>query len=100
MIYVESSGAFGFTQAHSIYVPPGADIAGFTYAPGVYHDDFNYIGFGADGFMACPSDDNDSLQVFANMKNATVPTGDVSDCVEFAAYAYHHTGSSGAWQYT
>lgn len=101
MLYVEQSGSVGFTQAHSIYIPPGADIGGFTYAPGVYHDYYNYVGFGADGFMACPSDDSDYLQVFAAMQNATVPTGDVEDCVKFAAYAYHYDGPSPvAWQYT
>ncbi|KAK2765013.1 hypothetical protein FQN54_008712 [Arachnomyces sp. PD_36] len=99
MMYVEKSGSVGFTQAHSVSIPEGADIGGFTYAPGVYHDYYNYIGFGADGFMACPSDDSDFLQVFANFENATVPTGDVEDCIPFAAFAYHYDGPTPAWQY-
>jgi hypothetical protein len=99
IMYVERSGAVGFTQAHSIYVPPGAAISGFTYDRGVYHDYYSFNGWGASGFMACP-DEDDNWQVFAAMKNATVPSGDVRDCLKFASFAEHYNGPNpAAWQY-
>lgn len=45
--------------------------------------------------MACPTDDND-WQVFAAMRNATVPSGDVDECVGFGAITYDYSDDEGA----
>lgn len=99
-MYVEPSGAVGFTQAHSAQIPPGSAIGGFGYTPGDDHGKYTFSGFGADGFMACPHPDKDFYQVFANMKNATVPSGNVDECLGFVAMAYTYDGPTAAWQYT
>lgn len=54
--------------------------------------------FGADGFMACPTQDH-RWQVFVAMQNATVPSGNVNDCLGFSALALTYNGDIPAWQY-
>lgn len=51
--------------------------------------------------MACPDNaaDPKSWQVFADIRNATVPTGNVDDCLGFDAAAIPYNGSIPAWQY-
>lgn len=49
--------------------------------------------------MACPTLSG-LWQVFANMRNATVPRGNVSQCVGFDALAFDSDESYAAWQYT
>ncbi|PGH10542.1 hypothetical protein AJ80_07488 [Polytolypa hystricis UAMH7299] len=99
-MYVEPSGALGFTQAHSIYIPPGSIQYGFEYTPGTEFGIYGFTGFGATGWMACPVPDRPSYQVFAAMRNATVPSGDVDDCLGFSAAAIEYKGPSpAAWQY-
>lgn len=99
-MYVEPSGAVGFTQAHSAYIPPGSYIGGFTYQPGPSYGRYSFNGWGADGFMACPSPGTLFYKVFANIRNATVPTGNIDDCLGFVALAITYTGPSpAAWQY-
>ena len=51
--------------------------------------------------MACPDDDDDpkTWQVFANIDNATVPTGDIDDCVPFTANTLVFDKDPAAWQY-
>ena len=51
--------------------------------------------------MACPDDDDDpkTWQVFANIRNATVPTGDIDDCVPFRANTLVFDNNPAAWQY-
>ncbi|EEP78741.1 hypothetical protein UREG_03587 [Uncinocarpus reesii 1704] len=99
-MYVEPSGAVGFTQAHSAAIPPGSYIGGFTYAPGPNYGVYSFKGWDADGFMGCPNPKSGFYQVFANMKNATVPTGNIKDCLSFTALAVNYTGPSpAAWQY-
>jgi hypothetical protein len=39
--------------------------------------------FNAQGLMACPLGANGLWQVFAAMNNATVPQGNVSECLGF-----------------
>ncbi|WEW61453.1 hypothetical protein PRK78_006943 [Emydomyces testavorans] len=99
-MYVEPSGAVGFTQAHSASIPPGSYIGGFKYRPGPGHGVYSFTGWGATGFMACPSPKAKYYQVFANIKNATVPSGNIKDCLGFVALAFNYTGPSpAAWQY-
>ncbi|RAH56716.1 hypothetical protein BO85DRAFT_520836 [Aspergillus piperis CBS 112811] len=106
-IYVDPTGALKFVEAHTSYMDPGASTSTFCYTPGTSYGKWTYTGFGATGFMACPLDEDEEVnggawQVFAAMKNATVPSGNVSDCLQFEALAYPwvSNGSSiAAWQY-
>ena len=101
LMYVEPGGAVGYTQAHSAFIPPGSDTTGFTLTrAGRDHARWSFEGFGARGFMGCPSADRSFYQVFAAMENATVPTGNVHDCLKFRAIATAFTGGFAAWQYT
>ncbi|KAL4782527.1 hypothetical protein BJX76DRAFT_332507 [Aspergillus varians] len=100
-IYVAPSGALKFTQAHSANIPPGSSYGPFEYTPGAQGSAFgyyNYSGWGASGFMACPTDD-DRWQVFGALRNATVPSGDVDDCLGFSALAVPSNLTGQTWQY-
>ncbi|KAL4802801.1 hypothetical protein BDV18DRAFT_61396 [Aspergillus unguis] len=107
-IYVAPSGALKFTQAHSANIPPGSSYGPFAYEAGSPDQVFGYYtykGWGADGFMACPTEpeaeyspDNE-WQVFAALQNATVPSGDVNDCLGFSALAVPTNQTGAAWQY-
>ncbi|KAI9369309.1 hypothetical protein BJX61DRAFT_545698 [Aspergillus egyptiacus] len=101
-IYVSPEGALKFTQAHSAYIPPGSSYGPFEYVPGAPGSVFGhyvYSGWGTSGFMACPTED-DRWQVFAALQNATVPSGDVADCLGFSAMAVPTNQTGAAWQYT
>ncbi|KAJ5166287.1 uncharacterized protein N7482_005068 [Penicillium canariense] len=116
-IYVDRAGALSFTTPHSGYIPPGSSQGPFKYTPGQSFGTWTYSGQGASGFMACPAPANstavgrhvrrqaplrtDRWQVFAALQNATVPTGNVSDCLGFDALAIGLNISSDhlAWEY-
>lgn len=102
-VYVNPDGALSFTQAHSAYIPPGSALGPFEYVPGDRFGRYLFTGWGASGFMACPNLDRD-WQVFAAVQNASVPSGDVRDCLGFEALAIPWDGEGGfdvaAWQYT
>jgi hypothetical protein len=101
-MYVEPSGAVGFTQAHSASIPPGSFIGGFTYrriSGAAFDGIYGFAGWGETGFMACPTPGGHDHQVFANIGNATVPTGNVRDCIGFSALGLVYEGPIGAWQY-
>ena len=97
-IYVDPSGALSFTQAHSAFIPAGSALGGLQYEAGQPWSHYTFNGWGASGFMACPTDDN-RWQVYAAMQNATVPSGNVDDCLGFSAMALTYTGPVPAWQY-
>ncbi|EGD93305.1 secreted protein [Trichophyton mentagrophytes] len=101
-MYVEPSGKLGFTQAHSASIPPGSHVGGFAYKPlNKKSGSFYFGGWGATALMACPVPDSKYYQVFANIKNAMVPGGDVKKCVEFVGVAKEYKGTTpAAWQYT
>ncbi len=85
-------------------MPAAAVACPFTYtkAPGAYIGRLLMgIGapFGITGFMACPTRSQAVYQVFANLQNATVPLGNVSQCLGFDALA-GDTPDLGAWQYS
>ncbi|EED19212.1 IgE-binding protein [Talaromyces stipitatus ATCC 10500] len=98
-VYVDPSGALSFTQAHSAYIPEGSVQGPFTYTPGQPFGTYTTGAFGSTGFMACP--DNAAAptkwQVFAAIQNATVPTGNVGDCLGFDAAAIEYSGEIPAW---
>jgi hypothetical protein len=101
-VYAAPNGLISYTQAHSVSMPPGSILCPFTYQK-QDGDAFGTLStnvFGARGLMACPTDDY-QWQVFAAMPNATVPSGDVDDCVGFGAltYDYEEDGAA-AFQYT
>ncbi|KAL6237169.1 hypothetical protein BDW75DRAFT_92165 [Aspergillus navahoensis] len=100
-IYVAPTGALKFTQAHSAYIPPGSSYGPFEYVPGPEGSVFGhymYSGWGASGFMACPTEDN-RWQVFGALQNATVPSGNVEDCLGFSAIAVPSKLVGQTWQY-
>ncbi|KAJ6011615.1 hypothetical protein N7451_003027 [Penicillium sp. IBT 35674x] len=97
-VYVDPTGALSFTQAHSASIPAGSAVGGLVYETGQPWSHYSFNGWGAQGFMACPTTDN-RWQVFAAMQNATVPSGDVADCLGFSAIALTYSGDIPAWQY-
>ncbi|PTU23511.1 hypothetical protein P175DRAFT_0500074 [Aspergillus ochraceoroseus IBT 24754] len=100
-IYVSPEGALKFTQAHSAYIPTGSSLGPFEYeagAPGSAFGHYLYTGWGASGFMACPTSD-EKWQVFAALQNATVPSGSVDDCLGFSALAVPTDDAGNTWQY-
>lgn len=98
-VYIGPHGALRFTQAHSAFIPPGSSLGPFEYQPGHPYSFYSYSGWGASGFMACPSKNHKRWQVFADIQNATVPTGHVKDCLGFEALALTYKGETPAWQY-
>ncbi|PYI07363.1 hypothetical protein BO78DRAFT_460537 [Aspergillus sclerotiicarbonarius CBS 121057] len=109
-IYIDPTGAVKFVEAHTTYIPSGASTSTFCYTPGTTYGYWTYTGLGATGFMACPITstgeeevaDAGPYQVFAAMGNASVPTGNVADCLGFEAVAVGWNGAEGsvaAWQY-
>lgn len=101
-VYVGPQGGLRFTQAHSAFIPRGSSLGPFKYKPESDEPFGQYLfkGWGASGFMACPTKHGDRWQVFAAIQNATVPTGNVNDCLGFFAAAVTHKGPPSAWEYT
>ncbi|KAJ5963946.1 uncharacterized protein N7479_003822 [Penicillium vulpinum] len=97
-VYIDPNGALSFTQAHSANIPQGSSRGPFQYAVGDPWSHYTFNGWGASGFMACPADDN-RWQVFAAIQNATVPHGNVDECLGFSATAITYEGDVPAWQY-
>ncbi|KAI2787260.1 hypothetical protein POX_f07623 [Penicillium oxalicum] len=124
-LYVDRTGALSFTRPHSSYIPPGSSVGPFKVHPGRNFGTWTYKGQGASGFMACPapastnstmasgrrrlsrqqggsvSVQHSRWQVFAALRNATVPTGNVDDCLGFEALAIktNLTSDELAWEY-
>ena len=96
LVYVETNGALGFTQAHSAFIPPGAVISSFTVTPGASFGTLGFSGLGANGFLACPSANGSApYQILAN-----VAGGNFVNCLGFDALTTSFAGGFGAWQYT
>lgn len=111
-IYVDPKGALRFTTPHSAYEPAGSSDGPFAYTPGTTFGHWSYTGQGASGFMACPSSNGTvttrrarraaaapKYQVFAALQNATVPSGNVADCIGFDALAVAANGTTPTWEY-
>ena len=96
MVYVETSGALGFTQAHSAFIPPGAVTGPFITTPGVAFGTLSFTGLGATGFVACPSANGGApWQIFADVMG-----GNFTNCLGFDALLSPFTGGAAAWEYT
>ncbi|CAI7645928.1 unnamed protein product [Penicillium glandicola] len=113
-IYVDDKGALRFTSPHSAYEPTGSSDGPFVYTPGASFGRWSFSGQGASGFMACPTINatagyrrsrrgvvvTPQWQVYAALKNATVPSGKVDDCLGFDALAVAvNTTLPVAWEY-
>ncbi|QKX57177.1 uncharacterized protein TRUGW13939_04285 [Talaromyces rugulosus] len=100
-LFVKSSGAVSYTSPHSISMPSGSQQGPFDWVKGSPFGRYTTTSFGADGFMACPdySTNTTAWQVFAAIKNATVPTGNVEDCLGFDALTTPYSGSIPTWEY-
>ena len=102
-VYIDpTTGAVGFTQAHSGSMPDKAILKGWTYTPPAKDASFGYL-TRPRGFLACSEkgDANEGpWQVFVDLKTVKHPAG---ECLGFSALAV--TGpedgeQAGAWQYT
>jgi hypothetical protein len=82
-------------------MPSGSQQGPFDWFKGSPFGRYSTTSFGAEGFMACPdySAKTTAWQVFAAIKNATVPTGNVSDCLGFDALTTSYSGSIPTWEY-
>ncbi|KAJ5242043.1 uncharacterized protein N7469_000370 [Penicillium citrinum] len=111
-IYVDASGALSFTQPHSAYIPEGSSEGPFKYTPGK-DGGLGSWSYG-NGFIACPTSNATATpysrrraasaakwQVFSAQKNATVPTGNINDCLGFDALTVpiNTTITQPAWEY-
>ncbi|KIW10198.1 hypothetical protein PV08_11159 [Exophiala spinifera] len=101
-IYVTRNGEIGYTEAHSAFRPAGSVLCPFRYQKNAQapFGRLTIDAFGSDGFMACPTEESGIWQVFANMANATVPRGNVSQCLGVDAIAIDSSQLFAAWQYT
>ncbi|KEF62759.1 uncharacterized protein A1O9_00732 [Exophiala aquamarina CBS 119918] len=101
-VYALPNGELQFTSAHSNLIPAGAVSQPFVYVPqpDAQYGTVTTYAFGADGFMACPTQGSIAYQVFINIPNAVVPLGDVTACVPVSPLAVTYTqGTAAAWQY-
>ncbi|KAL8685469.1 MAG: hypothetical protein Q9218_007740 [Villophora microphyllina] len=106
-IYVSSTGALGFTQAHSGLIPDGAALQTFNATMGPENGPlghFTFEGLGATGFIACPvSKGKGPYQVFADvkgLKDGDVPSKCKEDCLGFDALTAPFGQEASAWQYS
>ncbi|KAL8705726.1 MAG: hypothetical protein Q9201_001160 [Fulgogasparrea decipioides] len=107
LVYVSPTGALGFTQAHSAYIPPGSALQ--TFNATVTSDNgpighFTFEGLGATGFIACPASKGQGpWKVFADiegLKDEDVPSKCKNDCLGFSALTAPYSNEAAAWQYT
>lgn len=82
-------------------MPTGSVQGSLTNTPGCPLGSLTSNAFGATGFMACPDNASNpsKWQVFVAIQNATVPTGNVADCLGFDAGTSAYSGDIPAWQY-
>jgi hypothetical protein len=106
--WVDQGGRIGYTQDASSYVPIFSVPFTFGYkkCPKEVHGHITTNVWGADGFMACPEFPG-GLQapptwaLYAAIKNATVPSRNVKDCVKFDGQTTDYKGPiPAAWEYT
>ncbi|KIV85247.1 hypothetical protein PV11_00969 [Exophiala sideris] len=96
-IYMSPTGEIAYTAPHSSFMPAGSVTCPFTYIKAAQAP-FGLLSTLFGGFMACPTSGN-TWQVFANLQNATVPQGNVSQCLGFDALAIDSTEIYAAWEY-
>jgi len=97
-LYVEASGALGFTQAHSAEVPPGATVGGF-----VAYESGEFVLSGTTSWLACPASPSQQsvgqeYQIFAPLAQVSFP----EDCfpLEMLTVDWNQSQGPAAWQYT
>lgn len=96
MLYVDASGALGFTEAHSGQVPQGAVVGGF-----IAYENGEFLLSGTPGWLACPAAasqqaSGQEYQIFAQMAGVSFP----SSCfgIEILTVDYQTQGPA-AWEY-
>ena len=89
-VFATPSGQFGYTEAHSATLPPGAVTTGFQFTSGSPGS----LNFG-EGFIACPTGDGVSYQVL--VFTGTPPS---DACIGIAIATFPFSGGVAAWQYT
>ena len=95
-MFVDLTGAVGYTAPHSASIPLGAIVTGFVYTPagpGGSFGDFSFGGHGATGLLACPATGG-SYQVFANIESFNE-----TECLGFDSLT-QPANSPSAWEYT
>ncbi len=95
-VYAAPDGSIRYTTPHSANIPLGSKQCPLTYSK-QDGDEFGILStnvWGARGLMTCPTPD-ESWQVFAAMPNATVPSGNIEDCVGFLAVTSVYNGVNG-----
>lgn len=103
-VYVTTSGALGFTTAHSALSPDGASFVSFhaeVPESSSFPGSLSYNG--TEGFLACPTKRGKGpYQVFVNIPGISdkdVP-GHLDKCIGFAAAAFRKPENAArAWQY-
>ncbi|RAL02652.1 putative IgE-binding protein [Aspergillus ibericus CBS 121593] len=131
-IYILSTGALSFTPPHSTYMPPGSITGPLTYTPGTPYGHWNYTsGFmacpvrgnastsssitvrptstptptrtsGSVTPSPTPGSGGSRWQVYVAWRNASVPGGNVDECLGFDPLAYRWgrgVGEVAAWEY-
>lgn len=83
-------------------IKPGDLTEGFQYVPGDRHGTWTFKGDGADGFMACPHQE-DVYQVYVNSPDAKPQGHKLEDCMPFTAGAFEYdlpaNATAAAWEY-
>ncbi len=90
---MESNGALGYTQAHSIYMPPGSDQANLeAFGNGGY-----FVYTKGEGWLACPVSGRDGVyQIFAQLPGVSY----AATCIGLNIVTSDvPSGTIGAWQY-
>lgn len=97
-VYVDpSDGSLSFTQAHSAYLPPGAELSPFTYTPqqGPGYVGTLSFGTGTEGFFACPVNGTSPYQILSLAAGTAA-----ADCIGINLATSEYNGTVAAWQYT
>ncbi|KAJ5670564.1 uncharacterized protein N7477_005927 [Penicillium maclennaniae] len=109
-IYVDASGALSFTVPHSGYIPAGSSTGPFKAPLASWLALFLRLlrppplppsATATPSSVARRSAQSSKWQVYAALQNATVPSGQVSDCLGFDALAtgLNITSDQLAWEY-
>ncbi|KAJ5334425.1 uncharacterized protein N7506_008208 [Penicillium brevicompactum] len=112
IIYVDSNRAVRATGPNQTEIEEDRTVQnpikpddltdGFKYVPGDRHGTWTFKDHGADGFMACPYQE-DIYQVYVNSPDAKPQGHNLDDCVPFTAGAFEYSlpanTTAAAWEY-
>lgn len=98
MMYVEPSGALGYTQAHSDDVPEGVTVGGF-----IAYEKGYFLVAGTETWMACPATASQQANGQEYQIFAPLPGGTFSPfCfpLELLTVDWDQSQGPAAWEYT